>query len=71
MMRRLWILRINAAARHCGLSYNRLIQGMRAANIEIDRKSLSDLAVHDMAAFAGIVEAARASLGAPQGSSHV
>lgn len=62
MMRRLWILRINAAARLCGLSYNRLIAGLKSANIEIDRKTLSDLAVQDMAAFAGIAEAARAGL---------
>lgn len=62
MMRRLWILRINAAARLCGLSYNRLIAGLKCANIEIDRKTLADLAVHDMAAFAGIAEAARTGL---------
>jgi large subunit ribosomal protein L20 len=63
MMRRLWILRINAAARLCGMSYNRLIAGLKCANIQIDRKTLSDLAVQDMAAFAGIVEAARSGLG--------
>ena len=62
MMRRLWILRINAGARLCGMSYNRLIAGMKIANIEIDRKTLADLAVHDMAAFAGVVEAAKVSL---------
>ena len=65
MMRQLWILRINAAARHYGMSYNRLIAGMKAANIEIDRRTLSDLAVHDMAAFGHIVEAARNNLPAP------
>ena len=73
MMRRLWIQRINAAARLCGISYNRLIQGMKRANIEIDRKTLSDLAVTDMAAFASVVEAARAGLAsAPDvGQAHV
>jgi len=62
MMRRLWILRINAAARLQGLSYNRLISGMKLASIQIDRKTLSDRAVHDTAAFATIVEAARRHL---------
>lgn len=62
MMRRLWILRINAAARLQGLSYNRLIAGMKLASIQIDRKTLADLAVHDAAAFATIVEAARRHL---------
>lgn len=58
-MRRLWILRINAASRQCGISYNRLIEGLRKASMEIDRKTLSDLAVHDMAAFAGLAEVAK------------
>ncbi len=72
MMRRLWILRINAAARLQGLSYNRLIAGMKAADIQIDRKTLADLAVHDAAAFASIVEAARRHVEtAPRGSAHV
>jgi large subunit ribosomal protein L20 len=62
MMRRLWILRINAASRQCGLSYNRLIEGLHRGNIEIDRKTLSDLAVQDAAGFARIVEAAKANL---------
>jgi len=62
MMRRLWILRINAAARHNGLSYNRLMQGLHLAEIAIDRKTLADLAVHDMAGFAGIVETAKKML---------
>src|ERR1700757_2117351 len=60
--RQLWITRINAAARANGLTYNRLIQGLRLAGIEVDRKILADLAVTDATAFAGIVEAARAAL---------
>lgn len=54
--RRLWIVRINAAARQCGISYSRLIDGINKANIEINRKMLAELAVHDMAAFKKIVE---------------
>jgi large subunit ribosomal protein L20 len=68
MMRRLWILRINAAARQHGVSYNRLIQGLHLAHIEIDRKTLSDLAVHDGAAFARIVAAAKEHLDGTQPS---
>ena len=60
--RGLWIARINAAARECGLSYSRLINGLTRANIEVDRKVLADLAVHDMTAFAAIAEKAKASL---------
>lgn len=60
--RALWIARINAAARECGLSYSRLINGLKLAAIEIDRKVLADLAVHDKAAFAAIAEQAKASL---------
>lgn len=72
MMRRLWILRINAAARLQGLSYSRLIAGMKLADIQIDRKTLADLAVHDAAAFASIVEAARRHVEtAPRGDAHV
>jgi large subunit ribosomal protein L20 len=72
-MRSLWILRINAAARLCGMSYNRLIAGMKTARIEVDRKTLADLAVHDMAAFSSLVEAARAGLeqAAPESRAHV
>ncbi len=62
MMRTLWIQRINAAARQCGISYNRLIQGLHLSGIEIDRKILSDLAVHDMDGFAKVAETARAAL---------
>ena len=60
--RRLWITRINAAARSHGMTYNRLIQGLKAAGIELDRKVLADLAVSDPAAFARLVETARAAL---------
>jgi len=57
--RQLWITRINAAARANGMTYNRLIQGLKLAGIEVDRKILADLAVHDESAFAGIVSVAR------------
>jgi large subunit ribosomal protein L20 len=57
--RQLWITRINAAARQNGLTYNRFIQGLKNAGIEVDRKILADLAVHDEAAFAALVEIAR------------
>ena len=60
--RRLWIVRINAAARLHGLSYSHLISGLKKANIEIDRKQLADLAVRDMDSFAKLAEAARAAL---------
>ncbi|MEZ4460042.1 MAG: 50S ribosomal protein L20 [bacterium] len=59
--RRLWIARINAAARLHGLSYSRLIGGLNRANIELDRKILADLAVFDAAAFGKVAEAARAA----------
>jgi large subunit ribosomal protein L20 len=58
--RALWIVRINAAARECGLSYSRLMDGLKKAAIEVDRKVLADLAVHDKAAFAALAEKARA-----------
>jgi large subunit ribosomal protein L20 len=60
--RQLWITRINAAARANGMTYNRLIQGLKLAGIEVDRKILADLAVTDEAAFAGLVELARAAV---------
>jgi large subunit ribosomal protein L20 len=60
-MRRLWIERINAAARANGLPYGRLISGLKAAGVEVDRKMLADLAVRDAAAFAKLVETAKAS----------
>ena len=60
--RRLWIQRINAAARANGLTYNRFIQGLKAAGVEVDRKILADLAVNDAAAFAALVEVAQKAL---------
>ena len=60
--RRLWILRINAAARQNGLSYNQFIAGLKAANVELDRKVLADLAATDPAKFGEIVEQAKAAL---------
>jgi large subunit ribosomal protein L20 len=62
--RALWIARINAAARVHGLSYSRLIAGLKAAGIAVDRKLLADLAVHDQNAFGVIAQQARNSLGA-------
>ncbi|MBQ0798241.1 MAG: 50S ribosomal protein L20 [Porticoccaceae bacterium] len=58
----LWIARINAQARVEGISYSRLIAGLKKANIELDRKVLADLAVHDKSAFGGIVAQAKAAL---------
>jgi large subunit ribosomal protein L20 len=60
--RRLWIIRINAAAREQGLSYNQFVAGLRKAEIELDRKVLADLAVQDPAAFAKIADRAKAAL---------
>lgn len=60
--RRLWITRINAAARECGLSYSRFMNGLQKADIQIDRKVLADIAVHDKEAFGALAERARASL---------
>jgi large subunit ribosomal protein L20 len=60
--RKLWIQRINAAARANGMTYNRLIQGLNLAGIEVDRKILADLAVNDLPAFVAILESARAAL---------
>lgn len=62
--RALWIVRINAAARQFGLSYSRLIAGLKKAGIGMDRKVLADIAVHDIAAFGKIAEKAKASLAA-------
>lgn len=61
-MRRLWIVRINAGARQHGMSYSRLMQGLRLAQVEINRKMLADLAVTDPEAFAQMVETARQAL---------
>ncbi len=60
--RRLWIVRINAAARQFGLSYSRFMDGLNKAGIEVDRKVLADLAVHDIAAFGALAEKAKANL---------
>ena len=60
--RRLWIQRINAAARANGITYNRLIQGLGLAGIEVDRRILADLAINEPATFAGLVAAAKAAL---------
>lgn len=60
--RQLWITRINAAARQNGVTYNRFIQGLKAAGIEVDRKILAELAVSDPTAFTGLVELAKAGL---------
>ena len=60
--RRLWIQRINAAARAQGLTYNRFIQGLGLAGIEVDRRILAELAVNEPATFAALVEAAKAAL---------
>ncbi len=57
--RRLWIVRINAAARTCEVSYSKLVGWMKQAKVEIDRKVLADLAVHDLAAFKKVVDAVR------------
>ncbi len=59
-LRRLWIARINAAARINGTTYSRLIHGMKAANILLNRKMLADMAVRDMQAFAAVVSKAQA-----------
>jgi large subunit ribosomal protein L20 len=60
--RALWITRINAAARVYGMSYSRLINGLHNAGVEVDRKVLADIAVHDIDAFGAIVEQAKAGL---------
>ena len=57
--RRLWIQRINAAARANGMTYNRFVQGLRMAGVEVDRRMLAELAVADAAAFAALVEVAK------------
>ena len=57
--RRLWITRINAAARTHGLNYSQLISGLKAAKVEVDRKMLADMAVNDPGAFASLVEVAK------------
>ena len=64
VFRALWITRINAQARESGISYSQLISGLKKANIDIDRRVLADLAVHDKAAFAAIVDQAKSGLAA-------
>jgi large subunit ribosomal protein L20 len=60
--RRLWIIRINAAVRQHDMTYNRFIQGLKAAEVEVDRKHLAELAVNDPAAFEALVDLAKKSL---------
>jgi large subunit ribosomal protein L20 len=60
--RRLWIQRINAAARANGMTYNRFVQGLKAAGVEVDRRMLAELAVADESAFAALVEVAKKAL---------
>jgi large subunit ribosomal protein L20 len=60
--RALWIVRINAAARQFGLSYSRLMNGLKKASISLDRKVLADLAVHDLPAFGALAEKAKGAL---------
>ena len=62
--RRLWIVRINAACRQNDMSYSKFMAGLKAAEIEVDRKALADIAVHDQAAFAALVRTAREALAA-------
>jgi large subunit ribosomal protein L20 len=62
--RKLWIIRINAAARERGLRYSELMNGLKRANIDLDRKMLSEMAIHDPAAFDTVVEKAREALAA-------
>jgi len=62
-MRRLWIARINAAARERGLSYGRFMHGLKQAGVELDRKILAEMAVKDADAFARLVEVAKAEVG--------
>jgi large subunit ribosomal protein L20 len=64
--RALWIQRLNAAVREHGLTYSRFIDGLNKAGVEVDRKALSEIAIHEPAAFAAYVEAAKAALPAEQ-----
>jgi large subunit ribosomal protein L20 len=66
--RRLWIQRINAAARANGMTYNRFVQGLKAADIEVDRRLLAELAVNDAEAFAALVALAKEALPEPDGA---
>lgn len=60
--RSLWIVRINAAARICGLSYSKLMHGLKLANIDIDRRALADLAIFDLDGFKSLAETAKAKI---------
>lgn len=60
--RALWIVRLNAACRNAGISYSRFMEGLKAANVSLDRKVLSDLAIRDEAAFAALVKTAQGAL---------
>ena len=62
--RALWITRINAAARECGMSYSRFMDGLKKSEIEVDRKVLADIAVHDKVAFSALADKAKAGLAA-------
>ncbi|MEK6550513.1 MAG: 50S ribosomal protein L20 [Pseudomonadota bacterium] len=62
--RSLWIVRINAAAHECGMSYSRFMNGLRKAEITVDRKMLADIAVHDRPAFSALADKAKAALAA-------
>ncbi|MGJ7908393.1 50S ribosomal protein L20 [Actinopolyspora sp. H202] len=64
--RKLWIMRINAASRQNGMSYNKFMQGLKAAEVEVDRKMLAELAVNDPQAFTALCDKARSSL--PEGT---
>lgn len=66
--RRLWIQRINAAARSHDMTYNRLIQGLKTAGVDVDRRMLAELAVSDEVAFAALVEVARRAVGSAAGA---
>ena len=69
--RKLWIQRINAGARANGLTYNRFIQGLKAAGVEVDRRMLAELAVNDNAAFVALVDVAKAALPADRNAAVV
>ena len=62
VFRQLWIARINAASRGLGITYSKFMAGLKKANIDIDRKVLSDMAIHDPAAFSGIVDKVKAAM---------
>lgn len=67
-MRRIWIIRINAASRMNGITYSRLIDGLNRANVNLDRKMLADLAVHDSAAFSQVADVAKEHASSSSGS---